>query len=188
MAIAGKLTYNVISGTNREGAYSLKIAQYVKAVFETMNQEVNILDLAQLPIQIFHPTSYKTKPQEFSYWQKIIDDSKGLIICVPEYNRGIPGVLKHFLDMLEFPDTLNGKPIALIGASEGSSGAVEPLKQVTFLLNYHKARVFEVKTHIPKCRDVITEEGSILDENIQELISRQIVAFVNFCNEAKDLT
>ena len=52
----------------------------------------------------------------------------GLLICSPEYARGVPGALKNALDWLvsgsEFPD----KPIALFNASQRSVHAQESLR------------------------------------------------------------
>jgi chromate reductase, NAD(P)H dehydrogenase (quinone) len=52
-----------------------------------------------------------------------ISQSQGLLICSPEYARGVPGAMKNALDWLvgsvEFPDT----PVALINASPRSTSA-----------------------------------------------------------------
>jgi chromate reductase len=54
--------------------------------------------------------------------------AQGLLICSPEYARGVPGALKNALDWLvsgsEFPD----KPIALFNASQRSVHAQESLR------------------------------------------------------------
>lgn len=54
--------------------------------------------------------------------------ASGLLICSPEYARGVPGSLKNALDWLvsgsEFPD----KPIALFNASQRSVHAQESLR------------------------------------------------------------
>ncbi|MBX3269477.1 MAG: NAD(P)H-dependent oxidoreductase [Sandaracinaceae bacterium] len=48
----------------------------------------------------------------------------GLLIASPEYNQGIPGVLKNAIDWMSRPATdiarvFGGKPVALIGATPG---------------------------------------------------------------------
>lgn len=48
-----------------------------------------------------------------------------LIIATPEYNGGVPGVLKNALDWLSLPlgrSVLEGKPVALMGATPGRLG------------------------------------------------------------------
>ena len=48
-----------------------------------------------------------------------------VLVVTPEYNASIPGVLKNAIDWLSRPygkGALNGKPLAVIGASLGSYG------------------------------------------------------------------
>ena len=54
-----------------------------------------------------------------------IRKADGLLIATPEYNHGIPGVLKNTIDWLSRPprnSALNGKVAALMGASPGMTG------------------------------------------------------------------
>jgi chromate reductase, NAD(P)H dehydrogenase (quinone) len=57
-----------------------------------------------------------------------IGRSQGLLICSPEYARGVPGAMKNALDWLvgsvEFPDM----PVALINASPRSTSADAQLR------------------------------------------------------------
>ena len=54
-----------------------------------------------------------------------VGDADGLLIATPEYNYGIPGVLKNAIDWLSrpaFKSVLAGKPVAIIGASPSVVG------------------------------------------------------------------
>jgi chromate reductase, NAD(P)H dehydrogenase (quinone) len=53
----------------------------------------------------------------------------GLLLATPEYNNGIPGVLKNAIDWLsrpsgDIPRVFGNKPVAIIGASPGGFGTV----------------------------------------------------------------
>jgi chromate reductase len=51
----------------------------------------------------------------------------GLLIATPEYNYGVPGVLKNAIDWASRPaatSALKRKPIAVMGAAPGAFGAV----------------------------------------------------------------
>lgn len=59
----------------------------------------------------------------------------GLLICTPEYNQSLPGVLKNAIDWLSRTDVLEGKPVAVIGATSGPWGtrlAQSSLRQVLY--------------------------------------------------------
>jgi chromate reductase len=60
----------------------------------------------------------------------------GVLIATPEYNNGVPGVLKNAIDWLSRPPSdsarvFGNRPFALIGASQGNFGTI--LSQVAWL-------------------------------------------------------
>jgi NAD(P)H-dependent FMN reductase len=69
-----------------------------------------------------------------------VGKADGLLICCPEYARGIPGTFKNALDWLvgssEFPD----KPVALFNTSPRASAAQAALRLV---LQTMSARLIE---------------------------------------------
>jgi chromate reductase len=57
----------------------------------------------------------------------------GLLIATPEYNHGVPGVLKNTIDWLSRPprnSALNGKVAGLMGASPGTMGTARGQSQL----------------------------------------------------------
>ena len=68
-------------------------------------------------------------PTAVTALQQAIQTADGLLICTPEYNNSMPGVLKNGLDWLsrgpEGKKTFGGKPTALIGATPGGFGTVQ---------------------------------------------------------------
>ena len=62
-----------------------------------------------------------------------IRKADGLLIATPEYNHGVPGVLKNAIDWLSRPprnSALNGKVAALMGASPGLTGTARGQSQL----------------------------------------------------------
>lgn len=57
----------------------------------------------------------------------------GLLLVTPEYNHGVPGVLKNAVDWLSQPQrrsALEGKPVAVMGASTGVAGTARSQSQL----------------------------------------------------------
>jgi chromate reductase len=62
-----------------------------------------------------------------------IRQADGLLIATPEYNHGVPGVLKNAIDWLSRPprdSALNGKVGAVMGASPGLTGTARGQSQL----------------------------------------------------------
>ena len=68
----------------------------------------------------------------------------GLVIATPEYNGGVPGVLKNAIDWLSRPvegesSVFNGKPLAVMGATPGGFGTA--LSQAAWLPVFRTLRL-----------------------------------------------
>src|SRR5712691_1249932 len=72
-------------------------------------------------------------PEPVAALKRAIGDADGLLIASPEYNYGIPGVLKNAIDWASRPpgkSPLNGKPAAIMGASMGTGGTIRAQLQL----------------------------------------------------------
>jgi chromate reductase len=64
-------------------------------------------------------------PEAVTALKGAIREADALLIATPEYNFGVPGVLKNAIDWASRPpgkSPLNGKPAALMGATPGMGG------------------------------------------------------------------
>ena len=102
---------SLIIGTNRPGSNSRKVAKHVEEIYTTLRVPLHVLDLAQMPPEIFNPASYEEKPASFKPFADAVLKSSGLVVVSPEYNGSIPGVLKYFIDMLKFPERFEKRPV-----------------------------------------------------------------------------
>lgn len=175
------LKITLVSGTNREGAYSLKLAKALQKFPELAGVEIQLLDLAQLPIEVFLPNCYYSKPKEFDFWQQTIDYSDGIIFCIPEYNAGIPGILKHFIDILRYPGSFHKKPVALIGLTSSRSEKSRVLASMSTLMEFLQADIFDNQVFISQCKSAISDDDEITDGKITDLLSQQLNGFIKKC-------
>lgn len=53
----------LLIGTNRPGSNTRKIATHVEEIYAELKVPLRVLDLAQLPPEIFSPASYAEKPK-----------------------------------------------------------------------------------------------------------------------------
>ncbi len=68
----------VISGTNRPGSNTRKVAGQIEEIYTALKVPVRLLDLAMLPPEIFFPGAYAEKPAAFQPFSDAVLQSSGL--------------------------------------------------------------------------------------------------------------
>src|SRR5436190_4905633 len=149
----------LIVGTNRPGSNSRKVAAQLEEIYAELKVPLQVLDLAQLPPEIFSPTAYGEKPKSFLPFSDGILNSDGVHIVTPEYNGGLPGVLKYFIDMLKFPESFIQRPVCFTGLAAGMWGALRPIEQLQAIFSYRNAHIYPVRVFMPVINDHLTPEG-----------------------------
>ncbi|AHK47345.1 NADPH-dependent FMN reductase (plasmid) [Ensifer adhaerens OV14] len=106
-------------------------------------------------------------------FKRAIDDCDGLVICSPEYNFGMPGVLKNALDWASRPSSdspLKQKPVLIMSASPGALGGARSHSQIRETLTATRSRV------LPRPPVTITNiKEKVIDGR---LIDRSTIAFI----------
>jgi NAD(P)H-dependent FMN reductase len=171
----------VIAGTNRPGSNTLKIANLVLGVLHDGNEEAILLDLAELPAEIFGGSGYAEKPPGFARFQEVVLATQGVLTVVPEYNGSFPGVLKYFIDMLQFPESLYEKPAAFIGLSSGPWGGLRAVEQLEMIFQYRHAHLFGRRVFLPRISTVLDGEGNLSDPEIERRLQDTVAGFAQFC-------
>lgn len=171
----------VISGTNRPGSNTLKVARHCARLLEEVGAgEVRLLDLQELPPALFHPEAYAEKPPGFAAWQEAILETQGILTVVPEYNGSYPGALKYFVDMLRFPESLVGKPCAFVGLAAGEFGALRAVEQLEMVYHYRKAHLYGERAFLFRVHEALDPEGRPRDPELArrlELCARGFVGW-----------
>ena len=172
----------VIAGTNRPGSNTLKIARLVLDVLRDGSEEATLLDLAELPAEIFGGSGYSEKPPSFARFQEAVLSTHGVLTVVPEYNGSFPGVLKYFVDMLQFPESLYEKPAAFIGLSSGPWGGLRAVEHLEMIFQYRHAHLFGRRLFIPRVSKVLDGAGKISDLEIERRLHDTVSGFADFCH------
>ncbi len=74
-----------------------------------------------------------TPPEAVAALRAAIGEADGIVIASPEYNHGMPGVLKNALDWVSRPygkATLTGKPVFTLTSSPGAVGGARAQAQL----------------------------------------------------------
>jgi len=170
----------LIVGTNRLGSNSRKVAAQVEDIYKELNTPLRVLDLAQLPPDIFSPSSYGEKPKSFQPFADAVLQSSGLHVVTPEYNGGIPGVLKYFIDMLKFPESFERRPVCFTGVAAGIWGALRPVEQLQAIFGYRNAYIYPERVFMPQINNLLDDNGRIKDVELVGRLKKQAAGFVTF--------
>ena len=110
-----------------------------------------------------------------------IAEADAVFIATPEYNHGVPGVLKNFIDWTSRGPNQpwKGKPVAIAGASNGGFGTVRAQLALRPILGCLDARVVEnPEVHVSRAQDKIDAEGRVTDEKTRESLAKLLAVLV----------
>lgn len=171
----------IISGTNRQQAVSIQVANVYQQEFKALGIDAEIIDLRELPADYLFSGLYENagKNEFVSDFRTKMRDGSKFVFVIAEYNGSFPGVLKAFIDGLEFPDSFTNKKCALVGLSAGIQGAVLAMSHLTDILNYCGAHVLAQKPKLSLIGGNI-KEGVITNELYMQLIKEQVQQFLDF--------
>ena len=170
----------LIAGTNRPGSNTRKIVRHIEEIYGQLHVATHVIDLAQLPPEIFSASSYSEKPKSFHPFADAILRADGLHVVTPEYNGGMPGVLKYFIDMLKFPESFERRPVCFTGVAAGMWGALRPIEQLQAIFGYRNALIFPERVFLPGINQLLDESGGLKDAELAGRLRKQAEGFVEF--------
>ena len=170
----------IISGTNRPGSQTRKVVAHIEATYKSRGVKTHLLDLAELPAEMFSPFAYAEKPVAFKKFSDAILAADGLVIVTPEYNGGFPGVLKYFIDMLPFPESFEHRPVCFVGLAAGIWGALRPVEQLQTIFGYRNAHIFPERVFMPGIGKLLNEAAQFTNPDIEKRLGNQAEGFVRF--------
>ncbi|MBZ5856699.1 NADPH-dependent FMN reductase [Flavihumibacter profundi] len=165
--------YTIISGTNRTGSNTLKIAAQYKTLLEGKGILTRLVSLENLEVST---RSAGIRALE----DETLVPSEKFIFISPEYNGSIPGVLKSLFDNSDIEKAWWGKKALLTGVSTGRAGNLRGMEHLTGILNYMKIVVHPNKLPISVVNVLLNLDGSIKDEPTLKAIDQQLNEFIAF--------
>ena len=171
----------ILVGSLREGSINRKVARSICAI-RNDGLDCSMIEIGNLPLYNQDYDSLPEQPEEYVRFRDAIRPVDGVLFCTPEYNRGVPGVLKNAIDVGSRPygqSIWNGKPAAIISASPGSIGgfgANHQLRQACVFLNMPVMQQPEAYLgHVTE--DSFDESGCLKEGPLKELIEKLAHAF-----------
>ena len=112
-----------------------------------------------------------------------IRQADAILIATPEYNRGIPGVLKNAIDWASRPalaSPLAGKPVAIMGATTGFAGTARAQQQLRDALEFPGALVVQrPEVLVSEAYLRFDEHGELVDEETRAEIAELLAVLTS---------
>jgi chromate reductase len=155
-------------------AGSLRRASYSSAVLSSLRDLIApmaTLDVRDLRFPLYSEDDDGTAtPEDVRDFRQAIGACDGVVIVTPEYNHGIPGVLKNALDWASRPfgmSVLIGKPVLVMSVSPAFTGGVRAHAQVNETLLAIQARIAPGPQVAIGNVDEKIRDGILVDESCQ---------------------
>lgn len=118
------LTVLTVPGSLRQGSYNRSLLSAATTVAPATLQ-LRQADLHDVPLFDEDREDVDQGGPVVQQLRRQVGGADALLVATPEYNQSIPGVLKNAIDWLSRPTpqrVLDGKPVAVIGATPGPWG------------------------------------------------------------------
>lgn len=171
-----------LSGSLRTGSYNTALIKLATAEARRQGVEVTLGDFHELcpPIYDGDIEAAHGIPSEGLALARHIEQADGIIIATPEYNRSVPGPLKNAFDWVSRlkPYRFTDKPVLLLGASSGGTGAVDGIAALRNTLDYQGGVIFPDVFSLKHARNAFDADGGFVDPTLNDKLARLIAAFL----------
>ena len=171
----------IIVGSLREGSINRKVARSICGL-RNDNLDCSMVEIGDLPLYNQDYDGLAEQPAPYIRFRDQIRAADGILFCSPEYNRGIPGVLKNAIDVGSRPygqSVWDRKPAAIVTASPGSIGGFgsnHQIRQACVFLNMPVMQQPEAYLgHVTD--DSFDDSGCLKEGPLKELVTKLAHAF-----------
>jgi len=152
----------VILGTPRQGRQSEYVAKFVvEQVSLRENVRTELIDIRTIAIAT-DDAGESIKDPQFS---AMMEQADGLIIVVPEYNHGYPGLLKHVLDTC-LKEYIH-KAVGLCGVSAGPFGGTRVIQNLLPVMRELGLLTIFYDLNFSNVQTLFDESGNLVDQPTQ---------------------
>ena len=169
----------ILVGSLRKDSINKKVARSICAL-RGDNLECSVVEIGDLPL--YNEDLDKDPPEQWVRLRDQVRAADGVLFVSPEYNRGVPGVLKNAIDVGSRPygqSVFDQKPAAIVTASPGSVGGFgsnHQIRQAAVFLNMPVMQQPEAYLgHVSG--DSFDADGCLKEGPLKEIVIKLACAF-----------
>ena len=167
------------AGSLRQGSYNRAL---LRAASELAPGDmlIEIFDLIQIPLYNADVEA-RGDPEPVAAFKQAIRQADAVLMVTPEYNHGVPGVMKNAVDWASRPArsaVLHAKPVAIIGASPGVTGTARGQSQLRQAFEFTNSYAMpQPELLVSRANEKFDTEGKLTDETTREHLRKFLEAF-----------
>jgi chromate reductase len=177
-----------IAGSLRGASYNRGLLRAAAEVAPA-GMEIASFDLAAIPIYNADVEALGM-PEPVEGLKKAIREADGLLIATPEYNYGVPAVLRNAIDWASRPpkeSPLLGKPAALMGATPGMGGTIRAQLQLRQCFVFTQTLAMpQPEVLVAKAHEKFDANGDLRDDATRAFIAKMLEAFATWIRRVRD--
>ena len=168
----------VLVGSLRQQSVTRKVARALTKLAPA-GMNFTFIEIGDLPH--YNEDLESDPPAAFKRFRSAIVAADALLFVTPEFNRGLPGVLKNSIDVGSRPwgkSVWTGKPAAVVSQSYGGLagfGAHHQLRQV--LMGVGVATMAHPEAYVGNAGTLFDEQGELNNAATKEFLGAFMLAF-----------
>lgn len=180
-----------LSGSLRQGSYNSALLRSAAGLMPD-GAVLAVETIRGIPLYDTDLEAAEGIPAHVTALKEAIAGADGLVLATPEYNSSIPGVFKNAIDWLSRPNAdikrvFGGKPVALIGASQGGFGTILSQNAWLPIFRYLGADLWNGgRLMVSRAQTVFNQDGTLADQKIVEQLRSYLEGFVAFARASRD--
>jgi chromate reductase, NAD(P)H dehydrogenase (quinone) len=167
-------------------AGSLRAASYNRALLRTAVEmapdglRIDVFDLIALPLYN-GDVEAGGDPDPVATFKTAMRKADAILIACPEYNHGVPGVLKNAIDWASRPprgSPLGEKLAGIIGASPGMTGSARGQTQLRQAFNFTNTyAMLQPELLVARAHEKFDADGRLNDDVTRSYLGRYLETF-----------
>lgn len=177
-----------IAGSLRAGSYNRSLLRAAQSLAPD-GVAIEVFDLAAVPLYNADVEA-KGDPEGVAALKEAIRGADGVLMATPEYNHGVPGVMKNAVDWASRPPrgaALGGKPVGLIGASPGMTGSARGQSQLRQAFEFTNSYCMpQPEILVYRAHEKFDAAGNLTDEPTAKYLAAYLAAFRDWVLRFRD--
>ncbi|HMS40536.1 MAG TPA: NAD(P)H-dependent oxidoreductase [Pyrinomonadaceae bacterium] len=167
------------AGSLRKDSLNKKTVKIAAEGARKAGADVTFIDLKDFPVPIYDGDIEASEglPENIVKLQELMLEHDGFLIASPEYNGGISGAFKNYIDWTSRPPgemkagaCYGGKFAAIMSASPGGLGGIRALPDLRRIIASMGVHVLAEDFALAKAHEAFDEEGNAKTEFVQNAL------------------